>query len=609
VSERGDDTALRDFRAAAEALGNRTSAEQRPDPVVAESAAIPAALSIPDVVIEKALGHGGMGAVFAGRSLSLDRPVAIKVIHPELARHESFVLRFEREARALAKLSHPNIVTCFQTGQARGGERYLLMELVSGEDLSSWVRDRGVLGVRDALGIARQIADALAYAQEKGLIHRDVKPENILLETGTARTRPGTARFRAKLVDLGLAVPGGDTARQLKITQTGSIMASPLTMAPEQAESPESVDHRADIYALGATLYYALVGQYPHEGTTYGQILARKVKGSAPDPRHKRAELSEGVVRLVLRMLRYSADERHRTYDELLNELDALLDATASTTRAPVVLSRKTHRLRWVGLVMLSVTLGLVLASRVAGWGVTVETRLQPTTVRASAPPVPVNQPDHPVHEPKTAPAPVASVVDATDAMPTPEPPSLAWAAPRRILGGSGALFADWEVRPRPSSWQAAEEEGVCDGVAEGADEVALLELKSLPAPPWRWRGAFLSRSAREAGVHLTFDAQALDVAIQELGSGTWFLRISRSDGERHDPLALLTLTERSGARRDVTLVHAGSCLWARLDGGPSAEGETWARARTPGPARRAGLYVKKGAASFDTVSLETVTR
>ena len=549
-----------------------------------------------------------MGAVYAGRSLSLDRPVAVKVIHPDHARHASFVLRFEREARALAKLSHPNIVTCFQVGQALGGERYLLMELVAGQDLYCWVRDHGVLEIRDALGIVRQIADALAYAQEEGLIHRDVKPENILLETGTGRTRHGAFRFRAKLVDLGLAVPRAGTTGDLRITEVGTVLGSPLTMAPEQAESPESVDHRSDIYALGATLYYSLLGEFPHEGVTSGQILSRKLTATPDDPRLKRQDLSEDASQLILRMLRRSASERHQTYDELIAELDALIQATAPTGTSrvsPPARRPLRPRLRWlvpIAFTILALGLGIVAERRLRAGEADARASLPVPTMPAPAsmPPLGIassSRSEGALTQPTIVPV---RPVEADSAEPSPDPPALTWTAPRRILGGPGQLFEGWERRPGSSSWQAAEETGVCDGIAEGADGAARLELKSLPAPPWRWQGALFPRSSHEVGVHLGFDAQEIDVAVQELSGGTWFLRISRSDGARREPLALLTLADRRGSRRELVLVHSRSSLWARLDGGPSTEGATWARIHTPGAARRASLYVKKGAASFD---------
>ncbi len=197
------------------------------------------------------LGKGGMGEVYQALQPGLGRLVAIKVLPPELQHDREFVERFNREAQALARLNHPNIVTVHEFG-VEEGRYYFVMELVDGTNLRQLLRD-GKLPPERALRIVPQVCDALEYAHEEGVVHRDVKPENILVD------RKG----RVKIADFGIArviAPAGSTQR---LTSTGLILGTPHYMAPEQVEDPTKVDHRADIYSLGVVFYEMLTGQLP----------------------------------------------------------------------------------------------------------------------------------------------------------------------------------------------------------------------------------------------------------------------------------------------------------------------------------------------------------
>ncbi|MEZ0230606.1 MAG: serine/threonine-protein kinase, partial [Planctomycetota bacterium] len=279
--------------------------------------------TIPDVTLEKTLGQGGMGTVYKGRQITLDRAVAVKAIHPNLAADRTFVDRFEREAKVLAKLSHANIVTCYSAGTCREtGKHYLLMEYVEGEDLLKRVRKNGPLGERDAMIIARQVAEGLEHALEAGVIHRDVKPENILLKPVQGRTASSLG-VQAKIVDLGLAALAQPDKEALRLTEAGTSLGTPLTMAPEQAEAPDSIDHRVDIYALGCTLFFALTGRFPHEGTTIAQVLSKKLRDETPNPKTLRPDLGDSTAKLVLQMMAFAPASRPATYEQLVAQLDA----------------------------------------------------------------------------------------------------------------------------------------------------------------------------------------------------------------------------------------------------------------------------------------------
>jgi serine/threonine protein kinase len=205
----------------------------------------------PQLEILAFIGQGGMGAVYKARQPNLDRLVALKILPPSMDDDPGFAERFTREARTLAKLSHPNIVAIYDFGQS-GGYRYFLMEYVDGLNLRQ-IEQSGKLSPREALTIVPQLCDALQFAHDAGIVHRDIKPENILLDK----------RGRVKIADFGLAKLLGQESRDYTITEAGHVMGTPHYMAPEQVEKPLEVDHRADIYSLGVVFYEMLTGELP----------------------------------------------------------------------------------------------------------------------------------------------------------------------------------------------------------------------------------------------------------------------------------------------------------------------------------------------------------
>lgn len=208
--------------------------------------------SFPQLEIFRLIGRGGMGAIYQARQTSLDRDVALKLIAKEVSQDPTFVERFEREAKTLAKLSHPNIVTIYDFGYTSDGVAYLIMEFVDGINLREAMKSRSV-GPGDALNIVATICNALDYAHSRGVIHRDIKPENILLgEDGCL-----------KVVDFGIAKIVDDSIRTPTLTATRQVLGSLHYLAPEQLESPNEVDHRVDLYALGVVFYELLTGELP----------------------------------------------------------------------------------------------------------------------------------------------------------------------------------------------------------------------------------------------------------------------------------------------------------------------------------------------------------
>jgi len=274
----------------------------------------------PQLEILALLGKGGMGAVYKARQPALDRVVALKIL-PALAaaapvspldKPESpFAERFNREARALAKLSHPNIVAVFEFGQA-GGMPFIIMEFVDGANLRQLLRERK-FSPREALAVIGQICDALQYAHDEGVVHRDIKPENILIDR----------KSRVKIADFGLAkiMGGGPDAH---LTVEGQSMGTPHYMAPEQVEHPQDVDHRADIFSLGVVFYELLTGELP--------------LGKFPLPSSK-VRIDVRLDDVVLRALEKEPERRYQQASEVRSRLENI---TQSSGQAPPIIANAT---------------------------------------------------------------------------------------------------------------------------------------------------------------------------------------------------------------------------------------------------------------------------
>src|SRR5271169_5584026 len=230
----------------------------------------------PQLEIIELLGSGGMGAVYKARQREIDRLVALKILPSESASDPGFAERFTREARALAKLSHPNIVALHEFGHV-DGLHYFMMEFVDGLNLRQ-LEQAGRLSAREALQIIPQICEALQFAHDEGIVHRDIKPDNILIDK----------KGRVKIADFGIAKLLGRAPEELSLTGTGQVMGTLGYMAPEQLQEAHAVDHRADIYSLGVVFYEMLTGKLP-----IGRF----------DPPSKRVHVDVRLDEIVLRSL------------------------------------------------------------------------------------------------------------------------------------------------------------------------------------------------------------------------------------------------------------------------------------------------------------------
>jgi len=313
----GDAEATHGNRLADDAVGDTISVNESQLSAAADRVAATVAPTSPpktaiigDYKLTKLLGKGGMGSVYKAHQISLDREVAVKVLSKDLASHPAFVQRFLREARIMAKLDHPNILRCYDVREAKG-YHFLAMEFVEGGSVEQWLKKLGKFSVGDALHIILAVAGGLEHAHEQGLIHRDIKPDNILL------TKKGVV----KVADLGLAKGANE---DLGLTKTGTGAGTPLYMAPEQARDAKHVDSRCDIYALGAMLYVFLAGRAPFEGTTLVELVEAKEKAKYKPIRSFNTDVPERIDLIVDKMLAKDPKHRYASCTEVVAELEAL---------------------------------------------------------------------------------------------------------------------------------------------------------------------------------------------------------------------------------------------------------------------------------------------
>ena len=262
------------------------------------------------------LGRGGMAVVFEAQDVSLGKAVALKVLLPEFSSSESYLSRFHREARIAAKLTHPNTVQVFAAGEAKGIE-YLVMEYVDGETLSTVIKNRRRIPEPEALDMIIGITEALEEAADMGIVHRDIKPGNIMISKWGI----------TKLADFGIAKEFGDiTDRQIQVSLTLGVVGTPHYMSPEQAKGARHLDFRSDIYSLGSTLYHIVVGELPFEGNTPQETMVRVISEAPRPPRAVLSSLSEQTAAVIGKMMAKDPDDRYQSYEVLRADLVAARD-------------------------------------------------------------------------------------------------------------------------------------------------------------------------------------------------------------------------------------------------------------------------------------------
>jgi uncharacterized protein (TIGR03067 family) len=365
VEASGDDTLISLLRSASTEHDQDATPDPREVPTLAPAVEPGMTADLPGELvhhnryrIQELLGVGGMGAVYKAEHLLMERPVALKVINRELTKNPDTVERFRREVKAAARLTHPNIVHAYDAEQA-GDLHFLVMEYIDGKSLARVVAEHGPLPIKQACEYIRQATLGLQYAHEQGMVHRDIKPQNLMLlasggrkpaDSGSGGLRPPLAKT-VKILDFGLArfaletastegrlstspsVPAADSAATQSITQTGTIMGTPDYIAPEQARDAHTADIRADIYSLGCTLYHLLAGQPPYpEGTVVDKIMAHTERPPKPLTELRR-DMPPRLAHVIERMMAKDPAKRYQKPAEIAAALQPFVAKSAIKPR------------------------------------------------------------------------------------------------------------------------------------------------------------------------------------------------------------------------------------------------------------------------------------
>ena len=528
--------------------------------------------------LQARIGRGGMGTVYRAHQISLEREVALKILTASLGANPEFVARFMKEARAAARLNHPNVVQVHDAG-FEGNAHYIAMEYLPGGALEDAILKRGPIPFREAVAMACDALKALAFAQAHGIVHRDIKPGNLLLTDSGA----------VKVCDLGIALD----LRQPDASREGATAGSPAYMAPEQARG-ETLDHRADLYALGATLYHAIAGAPPFDGATIKEILNKKVSQEAPPLAERAPAVPRRLSLAVARLLARNPAERFASAEEAEAALNAALDvpslaASPRASSAAPADSRK--KLRLAGLI--GAAAAVAIAAAIAFVAVPPPSatperdtaEVAPEPVPTLAAPAAVEAPPPPAEaresRPAEAPAPSKAAEDAGRAAET---------LARRVegllaegdLAGAAAALAGFPASANSAALRAPLQETLeakinaalaacatratelCDAARFDAarDEVEKLRAR-LPSVERRRVEGILQVVSHAQSVH-TATVMALDLATHELME-----RVAALDF----PAAFKTLddflAQRPKARDRIAPlraeVEAAAALWERL--------------------------------------------
>jgi len=275
-----------------------------------------------DFEVDRLLGRGGMGEVYLGRQISLNREVAIKVLRPDLLANATYLRRFEVEAWSAAKLNHPNIVHIYLLGEVEG-LRFIVMEYVRGTNLREYLLKKGAADLALGLSIMRQAGLAVGAAGEVGLVHRDIKPENLLI----------TKKGQVKVADFGLCRDLDDEKHD--VTLPGVTIGTPLYMSPEQARG-QAMDHRSDLYSLGVTFYHLMAGDPPFRADSALALALKHVSDRPIDLSVHRPDLPPDLVKLIMKLIQKAPGDRYQSSGEMLRDLARIRETLAISTASTV---------------------------------------------------------------------------------------------------------------------------------------------------------------------------------------------------------------------------------------------------------------------------------
>jgi serine/threonine-protein kinase len=269
------------------------------------------------------IGSGSMGVVYRAKHLQSDQDVALKILLKRFYDDPDYLERFYREAQASAQLNHPNLIRAIEAGKSKEGYHFFAMEHVDGETVQSILDRETTIPEKRAIEIAIQVVRALEHASSRGIVHRDIKPDNIMI------SKSGIV----KVADFGLA-----RETDSSVTQTGIALGTPHYMSPEQVRGEHTVDIRSDIYSLGASLYHMVTGSPPFVGTSAAVVITKHLSEEVPHPKEKNPKLSDGLCQVILRMMEKEQTDRYQSAQELLRDMEILSSGAGLPRQAAAVL-------------------------------------------------------------------------------------------------------------------------------------------------------------------------------------------------------------------------------------------------------------------------------
>ncbi|HVV81610.1 MAG TPA: serine/threonine-protein kinase [Kofleriaceae bacterium] len=365
--------------------------------------------------IHRKIGQGGMGVVYEATHTLIGKRVAVKVLLDKYARKEQIVARLEQEARLASAIGHEHIIDITDFGQTDDGRTFVVMEFLEGESLAEILAREGPLPEERILAVAIQVAGALGAAHAKGIVHRDVKPENVFV----LRRKD---RDFVKVVDFGISkslrASDGHDEESPRLTQTGMVLGTPLYMSPEQARGDEELDARIDVYALGVIMYEIATGRVPFTGANYLSIISQVLNEEPKPPRALRPDLSDEVEAIILKAIEKDRDRRYQSTEEMLADLTALHDdPTHSTQRARISGPRRSRLARgsnlrlaaWIAVVSAIVAGVAITVTLLAGGG-----PARRKVAAAAVVPIDAGPPPPPPIDAAPAPPPMAKITIET---------------------------------------------------------------------------------------------------------------------------------------------------------------------------------------------------